>query len=684
MSQQRHLAAILFTDIVGYTALMQENEQMAVALIKHYNASLNRIVALHEGKVLNYYGDGSLCTFPSATEALNCAIELQKELQADPHVPLRVGLHIGEVLFEDGKALGDGVNVASRIQSLGQANTILFSKEIFDKIRNHPEFKPVSLGLFDFKNVDEPVEVFALANEGLVVPKREQMSGKLKRDLSKKKYATRRNLIAGASAMILLIVAIMLFAKYFNHQNNAIEKSIAVLPFVNMSNDTQQDYFADGMMDEILNHLYKIGGLKVTSRTSSLTYKGSKKTSTEIANELGVGNLLEGSVQKDGDHIRIIAQLINGRTDDHLWAETYVRDFKDIFSIQSDIAQQIASNLKIKIDPGVKKRIENIPTKNTEAYDLYLRARDKLLNYDLEEGKKLLQLSIKLDPNFAPAYADMAYYWINMGSFVHNLTSKEAKDSAIPLLNKAIQLDENLASAYEYFALVHLWFEWDFRNAGKAWKKAVELNPSGLNGLNGYQDYVDFLSASGKFDEAIDIGKSGLKDKNNLRSWAVLAKAYYVKGDFEKASEIYEAFSKIFNSDLLKFNSAINKCFLKGYKEAILDLEQFNKSYPYFDSFPFALGCQAIVLYKTGNLNMAGKVIQEMKLKANNNSAGSPSFYIAAVYSVMGNKNQSLYWLEKAYTNHEVEIYWLNVEPLFNPLRNDPRFKELLTKIDLK
>ena len=137
MSQQRHLAAILFTDIVGYTTLMQENEQKAVALIKHYNAALNKTVEIHEGKVLNYYGDGSLCTFPSATEAVNCAAELQKELQSDPVVPLRIGLHVGEIFFEDGKALGDSVNIASRIQSLGQANTILFSKEIFDKIKNH-------------------------------------------------------------------------------------------------------------------------------------------------------------------------------------------------------------------------------------------------------------------------------------------------------------------------------------------------------------------------------------------------------------------------------------------------------------------------------------------------------------------------------------------------------------------
>jgi adenylate cyclase len=191
MAQQRQLAAILFTDIVGYTGVMQENETKAVALIKHYNSTLDKALANHEGKVLNNYGDGSLCIFPSATGAVNCAIDLQRELQSEPTVPLRIGLHVGEIFFEDNKVLGDGVNVASRIQSLGQANTILFSREIYDKIKNHPEFKPVSLGYFDFKNVDEPMQVFALANEGLVIPKREKMEESIfKEKISSKKYYT--------------------------------------------------------------------------------------------------------------------------------------------------------------------------------------------------------------------------------------------------------------------------------------------------------------------------------------------------------------------------------------------------------------------------------------------------------------------------------------------------------------
>ncbi len=181
MSQQRRLAAILFTDIVGYTAIMQQNEEQAVTVIKRHNTELKETVSAHAGEVLNDYGDGSLSVFASVTDALQCALEMQQRLQVAPAVPMRIGLHIGEIFFEGGKILGDGVNVASRIQSLGHGNTVLFSNEIHDKIKNNPKFKSVSLGHYEFKNVEKPIEVFALANEGLVVPDKRNMEGKLKK-----------------------------------------------------------------------------------------------------------------------------------------------------------------------------------------------------------------------------------------------------------------------------------------------------------------------------------------------------------------------------------------------------------------------------------------------------------------------------------------------------------------------
>ena len=209
--QVRQLAAILFTDIVGYTALMQRDEQAATAMIQKHHEVMEACVPTHNGEVHSFYGDGCLCIFASVTEAMRAAIDVQQQFQSGLLVPLRIGLHIGEIFFEQGKVMGDGVNIASRIQSLGEANTILFSKEIFDKLRNQSQFQSVLLGKFEFKNVDEPMEVFALANEGLAIPRKEGMTGKLKE--SKKKNSSQKLVIAAALLIVLIGLAYFLFFK---------------------------------------------------------------------------------------------------------------------------------------------------------------------------------------------------------------------------------------------------------------------------------------------------------------------------------------------------------------------------------------------------------------------------------------------------------------------------------------
>ena len=299
--RNRQLAAILFTDVVGYTAMMQRDEKDALAVTRHYIAVLKQSTQAFHGRILNDYGDGSLCCFPSATEAVKAAVQMQQQLQQEPKVPLRIGIHVGELFFEEDKVMGDSVNVASRIQSLGQTNTILFSKEVFDKLKNQPEYKSVSLGKFEFKNVDEPLEIFALSSEGLVVPKREQLSGKLKEI---KRLSARRKLFIAAAAFLVLITS-WLFYKNLSHPPGfAGEKSIAVLPFDNSGSEKMEEYLTDGITQDIIGNLSKISSLKkVIGWVSVRSFRNSTKTIQEIANELGVAAMLTGTFQKQENKI---------------------------------------------------------------------------------------------------------------------------------------------------------------------------------------------------------------------------------------------------------------------------------------------------------------------------------------------------------------------------------------------
>jgi adenylate cyclase len=338
-NQHRQLAAILFTDIVGYTAMMQQNETQAVAVVRRYISVLQKAVSEHQGAVLNDYGDGSLCTFSSATNAVRCAMTMQQQLQTNPSVPLRIGLHVGEIFFEEGKVLGDGVNVASRIQSLGKANTILFSKEICDKIRNQTEFKSISLGLFEFKNVDDPVEVFALANEGLIVPRHEHMEGKLKEN--KKKPAQRRWGIWAIAVLLFLSGAFFIYKRVIESKGfTGGEKSIAVLPFDDIGLADTQAYLSDGITEDIINKLSKISSLhKVIGWFSVKNFRKTTKSAKQIADELGVTAILTGTIQNENGNIHIIAELDDVSTNLRLWGEDYTYTSKDILSIQSSVAK---------------------------------------------------------------------------------------------------------------------------------------------------------------------------------------------------------------------------------------------------------------------------------------------------------------------------------------------------------
>lgn len=361
MEHNHQLAAILFADIAGYTALMQKDEDQALTLLHRFEKELEATVTAQHGRIVNFYGDGALCIFQNPIEAVCSAMALQTSFQQDPVVPVHMGIHSGTVVYEGNKAYGDSINLASRIESMSIPGTILLSKTIRDEIKNQPEFIFASLGTFEFKNVEEPLEVYALANDGFPVPNRETLQGKFKDD--------------------------------------QFVKSIAVLPFANLSSDPEQEFFSDGLTEEIIADLSQIHSFQVTSHTSTLVFKNTKKDLRAIAKELGAQYILEGSVRKAGSKLRITAELIDARTDRHLWAEKYNGTMGDIFDLQEDVSRKIVAALNIKLTCQEEQKLSKRQITDLKAYEYYLKARQEmfLLTPDsLDKAMQLIDSAIKL------------------------------------------------------------------------------------------------------------------------------------------------------------------------------------------------------------------------------------------------------------------------------------------------
>ena len=676
MSQTRQLAAIMFTDIVGYTSMMQANEEKAVAVIKHYNSSLEKLVSQYNGRVLNYYGDGSLCIFPNATDAANCALDLQKELKNDPKVPLRIGLHIGEVFFENEKALGDGVNVASRVQSLGQENTILVSGEFYDKIKNNPSLSTVSLGRFEFKNVVTSLEVFAISNQGLTVPQRSKIEGKLKKGSGKK------SIIIVASLIILLCAVGFLLYKNLSTdkaESATNDQSIAVLPFVDMSPAKDQEYLSDGMSEELLNHLSKVQGLKVISRTSSFSFKGKNVDVRKIGENLGVANILEGSIRKSGNMIRITAQLIEVSKGTHLWSETYDREMKDVFTLQDEISKMIVDILKIKLSGNQTNQLAGSFTKNTEAYEDYLRGRYHWNTRSDEGIKKAIgyfEEAIKKDSNYAAAYSGLADTYVTLYDY-ELMSFDESTSKAKEAAQRALKINDKLAEAHNSLAHIDL-HEWKWENAEQGFRKAITLDPTYILA---HHWYALCLTAIGKTNEAVtQMEKARELDPLSTRINADLGMAYLSAGRYDEAIaqelKTLELNPRSAGARWIRGMAYQQK---KLYDSAIKDYQSALTLSPNNPNFLAALGH---VYASSGNTVEARKVLDTL-FAVNKQEPVSP-FFIALVYTGLNDKENALKWLEKAVEEKSGSVRYLKMEPRLQNLRNEERYITLMKKIGLE
>ena len=457
----------MFTDIVGYTAMMGKDENLAIETVTRHERIIEKLVPEFEGDIIQFYGDGSLSIFPSATFAIKCAIKVQKQLREGTIVPLRVGIHIGEILIKEENIYGDGVNIASRIESLGQSGTILFSENVYQTIGNNSDFKTQFLGEFEFKNVAKPMMIYALANDGFPVPNRENMTGKLKPTLSKHEMKTQTKTHSSSPS------------SGFDQVQDVKDNSIAVLPFVNMSSDPEQEFFCEGISEEIINTIVQLPDLTVAGRTSSFCFKGKYEDLRSVGNTLGVSKILEGSVRKSGTRVRITAQLVEASTGFHLWSRKYDREMDDIFQIQDEISAEIVSQLKLTLDgvqlvPKVREQ-----TKNVEAYQLYNKGRSLFYKRgdSLYEALDCFKSAIEIDPSYALAHAGLSDTFV-MLSFHGYIPPAECWAGAIPASQNAFKYGPELGETHNTLGVIALLYDRNFEVAQNEFLKVFEINPS--------------------------------------------------------------------------------------------------------------------------------------------------------------------------------------------------------------
>ncbi len=510
---KRKLTAILSADVKGYSRLMGEDEEATVRTITAYRELIATVVQKHRGRVVDSPGDNILAEFASVVDAVRSAVETQEELKArnaelpeDRRMEFRIGINLGDVIHEEDRIYGDGVNVAARVESLAEAGGICVSGTVFDQIESKLPLGYEYLGEQSVKNISKPVRIY----KALMDP---EAVGKVIGERRAESRRGQRVALAVLTVLLLIVGGLLIWRTAFPPvQVASVEKmafplpdkpSIAVLPFENISDDPKQEYFADGMTDDLITDLSKISGIFVIARNSVFTYKGKPVKVQQVSEELGVRYVLEGSVRKAADTVRINAQLIDATTGHHLWAERYDRDYKDIFALQNEVIGKIVSALAVKLTDTEEAQLARRPTNSLEAYDIYLRAEQAAYSYDLEELAKALPLyqrAIALDPKFAAAYAGDARAAFRVWRFnmAKVFPAHEARTRAYESIARALALNPDIPRAH--FVLAYLQaVDRKYDEAIESARKAVSLDP---NNTGAYLNLAAVLVVSGRPAEA--------------------------------------------------------------------------------------------------------------------------------------------------------------------------------------
>jgi TolB-like protein/class 3 adenylate cyclase/AraC-like DNA-binding protein len=631
----RRLAAIMFTDIVGYTALMQKDENAAAKVRAHHRKEFQQCHEIYNGEILQYFGDGTLSVFQSGVQAVECAVAIQKALTKGEPVPLRIGLHLGDIVFDGTDIYGDGVNLASRIESMGVAGAVLLSEKLNGELKNHQQISTKSLGHFELKNIKNPVEVFAVSNEGIKIPDRSELKGKQEKH----------------------------------------SKTIAVLPFVNMSSNADNEYFSDGMTEEIINALAKIKGLKVTSRTSSFFFKNKNIPIPNIGKELNVSTILEGSIRLSGNMMRITAQLIDVNDDYHFWSETFDRSMENIFAVQDEISLLIADKLREHLGHfDIDDHLVDAPEIPVKVYKLYLKGRYYLMKLDLpgtEKGIEILKEVIVKQPDFALAYLGINQAYAYLGT-MGMIPAIEGFAKAKPFLDKALELDENLPESQVNLAWIACWQNWDLEKTYKHLNKALEIRPAD----HIYLTMANTLVLERKFEAAFNyIDKALQLDPFAPMNHHFKGFMFYLQEKYEKAFPCFE------KSLSLKPDLHFPKL---SWGNSLIMMGQAAEGLAYFQKLPdntpglTKLGGITLAYAALGDTNKAEEGIAKLEAALQTDSMGSAMNYLIFSQTMLGKYDEAIKLIEQGIEYRLPMMLLLNTEPMVKPLRSIPRFQELM------
>ncbi|MCY7339125.1 MAG: tetratricopeptide repeat protein [Sphingomonas bacterium] len=614
---ERRLSAIMAADVVGYSRLMGANEVGTLNALNHRRTEvIEPRISGSNGRVVKLTGDGILAEFPSVVDAVECALAVQREMKSrnveipeDRRIELRIGIHLGDVIVEDGDIFGDGVNIAARIESVGRPGGVAVSAAVKENVGNRLDVAFEDMGEHQLKNIAQSVRVYEVATA-------KPAAGK-----------------AAAAE---------------TEPETPDKPSIAVLPFNNMSGDPEQEFFSDGISEDIITDLSKISGLFVVGRNTSFIYKGKSIQLQQVASELGVKFLLEGSVRKAGDRVRVTGQLIDGATGGHVWADRYDRDLTDIFAIQDEITKTIVDQLKIRLLPEEKKAIAQAPTGNVEAYTSYLKGREYyhyMTKRFLRLARQMFTKATELDPNFARAYAGIANCDARLiGMFGEPIPAEEI----LAVTAQALALDPDLAEAHaahgEALAVINRSDE-----ARIAFERALQLDP---NSFEANYSFGRFCFRTNEHERAVLLYKRALElQPDDSQAPLMLALTLQSLGRVDEANEYGWL----------------------GIKRAEEQLRQHPES-----SRPAQLG--GVVLAKLGETER-GKEWMERALEIDPDDRLA-LYNAACLWAQIGVPDRAIDFLERWSKGVAVETReWIKHDPDIHPLRTHPRYEKLIESI---